>query len=122
MRDWWHWSLGFVAGAAVAGWLSLSCVTSHGQSVPDLIDQAAAEYGVPAWRMHRVARCESGYFPGAVNPRSGASGVFQWLPSTWRSAAPAAGFPGYSPFDAVANVYTAAHWMARGMWHWWVCR
>src|SRR5262245_28963853 len=117
-----NWLLGFTAGCVLASYLTLSCATGHGQTVPELIDQAAAEYGVPAWRMHRVARCESGYFAGALNRASGAAGVYQWVPSTWRTAAPAAGFFGSSPFDAVANVYTAAHWMARGMWHWWACR
>jgi soluble lytic murein transglycosylase-like protein len=117
-----NWLLGFVAGSVLASYLTLSCATSHGQTVPDLIDHAAAAYGLPAWRMHRIARCESGYFPGAVNPHSGASGVYQFLGSTWRAAAPAAGFAGASVFDAVANVYTAAHWMAQGYWHWWVCR
>ena len=33
----------------------------------------------------RVARCESGYNPNAVNPYSGTEGLFQFEPSTWRS-------------------------------------
>lgn len=33
----------------------------------------------------RVAKCESGYNPNAVNPYSGTEGLFQFEPSTWRS-------------------------------------
>ena len=32
----------------------------------------------------RVAKCESGYNPNAVNPWSGTEGLFQFEPSTWR--------------------------------------
>jgi hypothetical protein len=32
----------------------------------------------------RVAKCESGYNPNAVNPYSGTEGLFQFEPSTWR--------------------------------------
>jgi hypothetical protein len=31
----------------------------------------------------RVAHCESHYDPGAVNGDSGATGLFQFMPSTW---------------------------------------
>jgi hypothetical protein len=107
--------LGYVAGCEHRASLGLT------QSVPELIDQAAADYGVPAWRMHRVARCESNYLAWAVNRWSGAAGVYQWLASTWRTAAPPAGYAGASVFDPVANVRVAAYHMARGMWRWWVC-
>lgn len=33
----------------------------------------------------RVAKCESGYNPDAVNRWSGTEGLFQFMPSTWRS-------------------------------------
>ena len=41
--------------------------------------QAAVNWGL------RVAKCESGYNPNAVNPYSGTEGLFQFMPSTWRS-------------------------------------
>lgn len=44
--------------------------------------------------------------PRAVNPRSGASGLGQFLPSTWRTTPYAA----YSIFDPVAN-RAATRWM-----------
>jgi peptidoglycan hydrolase CwlO-like protein len=54
----------------------------------------------------RVAKCESNYNPYAVNPSSGASGLFQFLPSTWRGSPYAA----QSVFDPVANAQ-AAEWL-----------
>lgn len=55
-----------------------------------------------------VMKCESNGDPEAYNPYSGASGLFQFLPSTWATASPQAGFGGASPFDGVANIATAA--------------
>jgi hypothetical protein len=39
--------------------------------------------GAVQWAL-RVAKCESGYNPNAVNPWSGTEGLFQFEPSTWR--------------------------------------
>lgn len=75
-----------------------------------------------------VLQCESGGDPNAYNPYSGASGLFQFLPSTWASTAPPAGFPGASVFDAEPNIGSAA-WLAgryeqlgRPYWDAWSCR
>ncbi|MGA7229202.1 MAG: transglycosylase SLT domain-containing protein [Acidimicrobiia bacterium] len=75
-----------------------------------------------------VLQCESGGDPNAYNPYSGASGLFQFLPSTWASTAPSAGFPGASVFDAEPNIGSAA-WLAgryeqlgRSFWEAWSCR
>jgi hypothetical protein len=124
MKDWIHWALGFAAGAALASYLTLSCADAHGQSVPDLIDQAAAQEGIPwaAGHLRRIAWCESRFLAGAYNTRSGASGVFQFLPQTWNWASRAAGWAGSSPFDAVANVYAAAYLYRVGGPRHWVCR
>jgi Transglycosylase SLT domain len=123
MRDWWHWGLGFIAGSVLATFVTLSCATSHGQSVPELIDQAAAYEGIPwaAGHLKRIAFCESRFWPLAYNRSSGAAGVFQMLPSTWRWVSRASGWVGASVFDAVANVYGGA-WLYRvgGPRHW-VC-
>ena len=75
-----------------------------------------------------VIRCESGGDPGAYNPYSGASGLFQFLPSTWATVSQSAGFGGASPFDAEANIGTAAwlsgYYESRGQSPWapWTCR
>jgi len=75
-----------------------------------------------------VLQCESLGNPDAYNPYSGASGLFQFLPSTWAITAPKAGFAGAEPFDAVANIGTAA-WLGaqyedlgQGFWTPWSCR
>lgn len=76
----------------------------------------------------KILRCESNGDPDAYNPYSGASGLFQFIPSTWASTAPQAGYPGASPFDPVANAGSAA-WLANryeqlGHYYWqaWSCR
>jgi peptidoglycan hydrolase CwlO-like protein len=75
-----------------------------------------------------ILECESLGDPDAYNPYSGASGLFQFIPSTWASTSPKAGFPGASPFDPEANIGTAA-WLAnrydelgQGYWAPWSCR
>jgi soluble lytic murein transglycosylase-like protein len=52
--------------------------------IQGLIREAFQPLGadVVAWAL-RVAACESGYRPTAVNSSSGAMGLFQFLPSTW---------------------------------------
>ncbi|HEX2153942.1 MAG TPA: transglycosylase SLT domain-containing protein [Acidimicrobiia bacterium] len=75
-----------------------------------------------------VMKCESGGDPEAYNPYSGASGLFQFLPSTWATVSPGAGFGGMSVFDAEANIGTAAwlsdYYAGRGSSPWapWTCR
>ena len=56
-----------------------------------------------SWAL-RVAACESGDNPNAVNASSGAAGLFQFLRSTWARTPYAAS----SPFDPVANARAAA--------------
>jgi Trp operon repressor len=75
-----------------------------------------------------ILQCESLGDADAYNPYSGASGLFQFLPSTWASTSPQAGFSGASVFDAGANIGTAA-WLAnryqelgKGYWSPWSCR
>jgi hypothetical protein len=76
----------------------------------------------------RIINCESNGDPDAVNPYSGAAGLFQFLPSTWATTAPAAGYPDASPFDPEANTASAA-WLANryqqlgyDYWHAWSCK
>jgi hypothetical protein len=68
-----------------------------------------------------IARCESGLNPGAYNPASHASGIFQILyPSTWSSTP----YSGYSPFNAWANVNAAHAIFVRDGYSWreWQCQ
>lgn len=76
----------------------------------------------------KIIDCESNGDPNAVNPYSGASGLFQFLPSTWASTSPAAGYAGYSALDPEANTASAA-WLANryqqlgySYWHAWNCK
>ena len=71
----------------------------------------------------RVAWCESSFNPAAVNPATGASGLFQHLPEFWAERTEAAGWQGASIFDSEANVAVAA-WMLYehpGGWSHWDC-
>ena len=75
-----------------------------------------------------IIECESNGDPDAVNPWSGASGLFQFMPGTWAVASVQAGVDHRSVFDGEANII-AASWLAeyyrdsRGEpWRPWVCR
>jgi hypothetical protein len=76
-------------------------------SVQQIILDGFAPLGAAAqaWAL-RVARCESNFNPYAVNRSSGASGLFQFLPSSW--AGTPQGKAGLSVFDANANARGAA--------------
>lgn len=76
----------------------------------------------------RIIDCESNGDPDAYNPYSGASGLFQFIPSTWATTSPRAGYPGASAFDPEANIASAA-WLAneyqqQGQYYWqpWNCK
>ena len=85
-------------------------------TVASMIDAA---FGAYAGQAIAVAECESGLNPGAYNASSGASGVFQFLGSTWAETP----WAGDSPFDAADNV-AAAHWLFSrdgDTWREWSC-
>lgn len=75
-----------------------------------------------------VIACESNGDPLAENPYSGASGLFQFIPTTWAWASAGAGFADASPFDPVANVAAAGWVVQRSLdrgnhpWDHWTCR
>jgi len=69
----------------------------------------------------RVANCESRLNPLAYNSGSGASGLYQFLPSTWRRSWNP--HRRQSPFNAVANVRAArVLFKLYGNWSQWSCR
>ncbi len=86
-------------------------------SIVNIITAAALRYGQSPEAMLAVAQCESGLNPYAVNPISGAAGLFQFLPSTWQTTPYAAA----SVFDAEANANAAAWMWSVGRRHEWVC-
>lgn len=83
-----------------------------------LIYNAAAEYGQNGDDMLRVARCESVLDPNAVNQSSNASGLFQFLPSTWATTP----YADQDIFDPEANADAAAWMWANGRRNEWVCQ
>src|SRR2546421_920251 len=90
-----------------------------GGSIQQIILDAFAPLGAGAqnWAL-RVAKCESGYNPNALNRSSGASGLFQVLPSTWAS------MPQHnqSVFNPVANAQAAAVLYQRSGPNQWSCK
>lgn len=60
-----------------------------GEDLPDVS-------GHPFLRCVRAHESDTAGGYRAQNPRSTASGAYQFLDSTWRNVAPKAGFPGYS--------------------------
>jgi hypothetical protein len=92
---------------------------AYSGSIPDLISAIFAPLGQTAvnWAL-RVAACESGFNPNAYNRYSGASGLFQFLPSTWAHTP----YAGRSVFDPDANARAAAWLYAQDGGSAWTCR
>lgn len=98
----------------------LERVLRHDDSVQEAINLAAFAYGVDPGRMTRIAFCESRFSPVAVNGTSGASGLFQFLPSTWNSNR--YGAAGFSVWSPLASALGAAYHMSRYGDRAWECR
>lgn len=90
-------------GAAAVKQLIVQDFSSMGQSAVD-------------WGL-RVAACESGYNPNAYNP-DGASGVFQFMPGTFRGTP----YGNQNIFDASANVAAAAWYYGQHGGGAWSCK
>lgn len=88
----------------------------RGGSVFEAINLACTIYGNCS-TLWRKASCESHLYRYAHNA-SGASGLFQFLPSTWRST-PFGRFSVWSPY---ANALAAGWMHVRGRGGEWVCR
>jgi soluble lytic murein transglycosylase-like protein len=78
-----------------------------GSSIPDIIGDAATEFGIDGGYLLAVAQCESDLDPGAVSG-GGYHGLFQFDERTWDAY-------GYgSIYDPVAQARTAARLLAAG--------
>lgn len=95
---------------------SLKRTLMSSPTVSEAINLAATVYGNGA-TLWRKARCESNLDPNARNG-SEASGLFQFLPSTWRTTP----FGGYSIFSAYANALAAGWMHAHNRGSEWSCR
>lgn len=87
------------------------------RNVLPCIKFASMKYGQDYGAMVRVARCESGLNPYARNP-SGASGLFQFMPSTWQTTP-----YGHKSIWSARWQSLGAAWMhQQGRGNEWVCR
>ena len=91
---------------------------STSNDMVQIIYDAAAMYGQSGDDMLRVAQCESGLNPSAVNSSSNASGLFQFLPSTWATTP----YASQDIFDPVANAEAASWMWSEGRRNEWVCQ
>lgn len=79
------------------------------ETIQGMIVESAVRHGLDPNRMLRIADCESGFSPSAVNYNysvSGThpSGLFQHVAVYWPSRAVKYGFPGASVFDVKAQI------------------
>ena len=81
---------------------------------------AAARWGVSYPWLLRVAECESGLRSDAYNP-SGASGLMQWMPSSYWGLAERIGET-RSYWDPYAAANVASYAFSRGLSSMWSCR
>lgn len=88
----------------------------HGY-VKGCVRRGALKYRQSFGAMLAVARCESNLNPRAYNRSSGASGLFQFLPSTYRSTP----YGGHSIFSAKYSALAAGWMWAHGRRGEWVC-
>lgn len=95
-------------------------VLRHEPSVQEAIDLAAFTFGVDPGRMSRIAFCESRYDPRAKNRTSTASGLFQFLDTTWASNR--YGRAGFSVWSPLASSFAAAYHMSKYGDRAWECR
>jgi hypothetical protein len=94
-------------------------VVLHDPNVVEAINLACATYPGYCATLWRKARCETGgtFDPHAANS-SGASGLFQFMPSTWAST-PYGVFSIWSPY---ANALAAGWMHEHGRGSEWACR
>ena len=119
---WAMWGWGLLAGFALGSYLTLSCGPTHAQS-PDVayaLEHASAEYGVSLGCLRNLAWRESRFTPWVDNFQgSGAAGLMQFMPGTWRWMSQQAGYGGASVYDAWSAAHVTA-WAIRNGYlsHW----
>lgn len=100
----------------------IAALSNHPPPPPEIAQDITAAFSplgpqAVQWAVN-VAYCESRYHPNSVNSDSGASGLFQFLPSTWAFSP----YASYSPFDPKYNALAAAWLYARDGPSQWVCQ
>ena len=115
-------SLRFAVILVVISVLGLLYVTvkAHAETVESKITRVATEIGVSPTLAKAIAQCESGLKQGVKNKGSSASGVFQFLNSTWNDTLKRMNLPPtLDVFDAGSNIL-AGIWLLKtdGVRHW----
>ncbi len=87
-----------------------------------IIREAAERWGADPAQLMRVAWCESRYNPNAYNPTAQDTGLFQFIPETWRRESRRSGYGGTSAYDPVASANTAAMLFSEGKSRLWTCK
>lgn len=95
-------------------------------NIQQIIVDAANRYGVDPNRALRIAKCESGFNPNAVNygyyENGHPSGLFQHISGYWGARAAKYGYAGASVFDPVANANVTMGMWRDGQAGLWECR
>jgi uncharacterized protein YraI len=84
-------------------------------NVGNAIRYWAAQYGLGWWGLAATAACESDFLPGAYNPVSGVSGLFQFMPSTFYA------YGGRNIWDPWDSSRVAAKMFSMGLAYHWHC-
>jgi soluble lytic murein transglycosylase-like protein len=95
------------------------CKSRHSENeVLGFIAKAAKKYGQSQKVMERVARCESGLDPCAVNRSGPYYGLYQFLKSTWKTTP----YKSRSIWDPEAQALAAAWMWKQGRKNEWACQ
>lgn len=97
--------------------VDLARVGAARPSVDEAIHLSAVLYGLDESRMRAIIWRESRFRPWAKNPHSSASGLAQFLDSTF--AATPCGRAGMSPFSAYASALCMGWYIAQHGWSAW---
>jgi hypothetical protein len=100
-------------------YIAPAVVSTNNNSYQSIINAASAKYGVSAALMNSIIACESGYNPYAQNP-SGASGIAQFMPSTFYGSWNIYSSGGI--WNAQAQIYAMALKISEGGLDAWTCR
>lgn len=101
-------------------------VVSSGSDIENIVRQAAHKYGVDENYLVKIARCESGLNPNAVNhgynENGYPSGLFQHLSGYFPARAAKYGYAGGDVLDPVVNANVTAAMFRDGLQHLWECK
>lgn len=83
----------------------------------NFIEAQAIVYEVPVQTALRIADCESSFDPKAKNPKSSASGLYQFTTRTWN-------WLGYKDKDVFDPYWNTIAFMKNYNKHkrWWICK